>query len=175
MNQIYKQKINKCLFMMLLVLALSAVIIPNVHAALSDFEPVQKVFGYVLDFFGFEWLQNMGESAEIGFVRLLIFILVARLIYAGASLTPIDRTTAIVVSIVIALLGTIGIPSVLILTIVSLYSTVVSMFLIGIVIYGVIWLYRAIPSVSIWHSIARIIVLCFALALFGALSYIIIG
>ena len=153
---------------------LSLILIPAVKAGVPGPGPAfMKLVELIVHVFGFEWLKGMGENATVAFVRFLIFIFIARLLYAAASMTPIDTRTATVSSIVIALLGTIGIPKLILIGIIEMYSVAITIFLLAIPIYGIWWLFSRIPPASLFSIGLRMILLAILIGVTGAVTFLI--
>jgi len=167
---------QKSLFCLSLILGVQ-LIIPSVFAAVpGPGDAIVMIVNLITQFFGFEWLTGFGENATVAFVRFLIFIFIARLFYAGISTAlsgRIDNKTAVISSIILALLGTVGIPKEILISIIAIYSTVVSVFLICIVFYGLYWLHNKFPPTSTLNIILRIIILALIIIGSGALAVMI--
>ena len=102
------------------------------------------------------------ENDLVALMRVLIGILTFALFYMGASAVPglnEQKNIAITVSIILAIMSVIFIPSEVLIGIGAAYSTIVSVILIGAPIVGGLLLFRMVPGDSRGGIGMRIIIL----------------
>ncbi|MFH1439137.1 MAG: hypothetical protein ABIG89_01105 [Candidatus Woesearchaeota archaeon] len=164
--------------LVLLILAMIIVILmlPLVYAEgiAGPGEVFTKIFEIIIQFFGFEWLKGMGENAQVAFVRFLIFIVIARLLYGVLSKAlsgKLDNTTIVIVSIILSLMGSIGIPKAIMITIITLYSTIATLAMLGGVVYIIYLAFQKFPPTSKTNIAVRILILVGFLSLLSFIGY----
>ena len=153
-------------------------ILPLVSAAVpGPGETFMTIIEYVVNFFGFEWLRGMGENATVAFVRFLCFLAIAKLVHIGIGFSPLnahlDSKSKLIFSIIIALLGTIGIPKALIIALVTLYTTIAILVLLALGCYGIWLLFSRIPPTSLFSIALICILIVILISLSGALTVLI--
>ncbi|HLD39829.1 MAG TPA: hypothetical protein VJB13_01685 [Candidatus Nanoarchaeia archaeon] len=133
--------------------------------------PSKGVWDTILNIGSLEFLCRGGITASgcdfvgglISLMRVLIGIVIFALLYMGASAVPglsNNRNIAITVSLILAIISVIFIPSEVLVGIGAAYSLLFSVILIGAPIVGGLLLFRAIPGDSRGGIVARIIILC---------------
>ena len=102
------------------------------------------------------------EGGLVAFMRVLIGILIFALLYMAASAVPglsANRNIAITVSIILALMSVIFIPSSVLVGIGAAYATILSVVLIGAPIAGGLLLFRMVSGDSRSGLAMRIVLL----------------
>ncbi|MBT4539996.1 hypothetical protein HOC35_00645 [Candidatus Woesearchaeota archaeon] len=170
MKNITKKHIVLSIFVSILVILL----IPIVRAeVLGPGETLLKVVEWIIIVFKFQWLTQLGEQSVIAFVRFLIFVFIARVLYltiTTAGQGRIDNRTAGISSIILSLIGAVGIPDTLIKTVVSLYSTLAIMFMLGFIVYIFILAHRRFPGVSMLNRIILVAIYVISSILMAVLA-----
>lgn len=129
---------KKTLFFTFFILSL--MLVPSALANDSPFEKIGEVFAGISEFGALGWLDNnfKGDNQLIGFLRILIGIIIYSLIYMAIRMVndkvsnlEIPKGTAVTISVVLAIISVIFMPSVVITTIGASYGAAAAFVLIG--------------------------------------------
>ena len=160
---------RKHVVLAILASILAVLIIPIVHAAvIGPGELLLQALEWIIIVFKFQWLTQMGEPAVVAFVRFLIFVFIANVLHLVISTGGggrVDRRTSIVSSIILSLMGAIGIPDSLIKTIITIYSTIAMVFLLGCAVYFFYWVHNRFPGTTIPNRLIKIAIYVASFAL----------
>jgi hypothetical protein len=166
---------RKHIVLLILVSILLVLLIPIAHAAImGPGEVLLQAVEWIVIVFGFEWLTKMGDTAVLAFVRFLIFVFIANVLHlvittGGAG--RVDRKTSIVSSIVLSLMASVGIPNLMIKSIITIYSSIAMVFLLGLVVYFFYWVHQRFPGTSIAERFIKIAIYVASFVLLNYIGY----
>ena len=106
------------------------------------------------------------EQNLVAFMRILIGILIFSLLYTGTRAVPglkENRNIAITVSIILAIISVIFIPSSILIGIGAAYSTLFAVVILAVPIVAGFILYRSMSDENIWFKVAILVLLWLAL------------
>lgn len=110
------------------------------------------------------WFGSLGFLGEnefglVGFMRILLVVLVFALLYEGSRVAGLSQNIGIVVSAILAIISVIFIPNAVLAGIGAAYATVVSVILIGGIVFGGLWLFHLVPGQTRTQIFIRIVLL----------------
>ena len=122
-----------------------------------------EIFNKILWFGSLGFLGASGNPMD-GFMRILVVVLVFAIFYelgGLVSLSPSIRTT---ISLILAIMSGVFIPTAVLAGIGAAYGTIVALFLIGLPVVGGLYAIYRIPGTTRFYIFLRIVVILILLA-----------